>query len=126
MNLSEHVDCPKSVVRHLVSTRGKLSDAIRLECDAAVREQGFAELRENCVRRSRLADQYTLDIDPIEYARYWETKMRSIHAFQIDSALQAIDALGRDGLTVVDVGDSSVNHGAYLKARYRQAGSNGW
>ena len=51
--------------------------------------------------------------------------MRSIHAFQIDSALQAIDALGRDGLTVVDAGDSS-GISAYLKALYRQAGSNGW
>ena len=109
---------PKSVVRSFgIDTRKVYQMLSAWSVDAAVREQGFAELREKLRKEiPDLADQYTLDIDPIEYARYWETKMRSIHAFQIDSALQAIDALGRDGLTVVDVGDSSGNHGAYLKA----------
>lgn len=85
--------------------------------NAAVREQGLAELRTRLrATIPNLTDQYTLKIDPAEYVRYWETKMRSIHAFQIDSALQALQTIDGDGLTVVDVGDSSGNHGAYLKA----------
>lgn len=84
--------------------------------DAAVREQGLTSLRAQLrARIPDLTDQYTLKIDPIEYERYWETKMRSIHAFQIDSALRALASLGGSALTVVDVGDSSGNHGTYLK-----------
>ncbi len=107
----------KSAARSLgVDTRRLYQAASARSIDAAVREQGLTPLRAQlraCI--PELMDQYTLDIDPIEYARYWETKMRSIHAFQIDSALGALDALGGRALTVVDVGDSSGNHSAYLK-----------
>lgn len=108
----------KSVVRSLgIDTRKVYQTVSARSVDAAVREQGLAELRARLREQiPDLADQYTMGIDPIEYARYWETKMRSIHAFQIDSALQAMESLGGDHLTVVDVGDSSGNHGAYLKA----------
>lgn len=108
----------KSVVRSFgVDTRKIYQTLSARSVNAAVREQGLAGLREKLREQiPDLADQYTMGIDPVEYDRYWETKMRSNHAFQIDSALQAINALGGDGLTVVDVGDSSGNHGKYLKA----------
>ena len=108
----------KSAAKSLgIDTRKLYQTASARSVDAAVREQGLADLRARLRERiPDLTDQYTLDIDPAEYTRYWETKMRSIHAFQIDSALQAIDAVGGNGLTVVDVGDSSGNHGAYLKS----------
>ncbi len=108
----------KSVVRSFgIDSRKVYQTLSARSVDAAVREQGLADLRAKLrVQIPDLADQYTQGIDPVEYARYWETKMRSIHAFQIDSALQALESLGGDRLTVVDVGDSSGNHGAYLKA----------
>ena len=108
----------KSIVRSLGIDSRKLYQTVSARSvDAAVREQGLGDLRAQLREQiPDLADQYTQGIDPVEYARYWETKMRSIHAFQIDSALQALNGLGGDRLTVVDVGDSSGNHGAYLKA----------
>lgn len=84
---------------------------------AAVREQGLepmiARLREVL---PDLTDQLTLGFDQEEYLRYWELKMRGIHAFQVGCILKALDHLGRDGLTLVDVGDSSGNHSAYVRA----------
>jgi hypothetical protein len=100
-----------------VDTRKLYQVASARSIDAAVREQGLTSLRVKLrARIPDLTDQYTLEIDPIEYERYWETKMRGIHAFQIDSTLQALDLLEGRALTVVDVGDSSGNHGAYLQA----------
>ena len=107
----------KSAVRALGLDAGKLYQAISLRSiEAAVREQGFAELREKLRERvPDLTHQYTKEIDRTAYDRYWEPKMRSVHAFQVDSALRAMADIGRDDLKVVDVGDSAGSHAAYLK-----------
>lgn len=85
--------------------------------DAAIAEQGLAPLAE----RLRgvlpdIADQYTDGFDQAEYERYWERKMRGMHAFQVQCMLDAVDHLGRDDLVLADIGDSSGNHALYLKA----------
>ncbi|MEE2997295.1 MAG: methyltransferase domain-containing protein [Pseudomonadota bacterium] len=108
----------KSIARKLgLDTRNIYQLASARSIDAAVREQGLTELR----KRLReiipdLRDQYTGVLDETEYARYWEIKMRSHHAFQIDSALHVLETIGGEDLNVVDVGDSSGNHCNYLKA----------
>ena len=63
-----------------------------------------------------LRDQYTGSLDEAEYRRYWELKMRGLHAWQTLLGLEALKRIGRDGLTLADIGDSSGNHGLYLKA----------
>ena len=63
-----------------------------------------------------LRDQYTGGLDETEYRRYWELKMRGMHAWQTLLALEALKRIGRAGLTLADIGDSSGNHGLYLKA----------
>ena len=63
-----------------------------------------------------LRDQYTGSLDEAEYRRYWELKMRGLHAWQTLLALESLKRIGRDGLTLADIGDSSGNHGLYLKA----------
>lgn len=84
---------------------------------AAIREQKLGDtvdrLRQAVPDLSR---QYTYDLDADEYERVWELKMRGLHAFQIDAALDALDAVGRTNLVVADIGDSSGAHAAYLKA----------
>ena len=108
----------KNIVRRTgFDTRQIYHSVSARSLDAAAREQGLTRIRE--ILRSTvpdLRDQYTGTIDPEEYSRYWEIKMRSIHAFQVDCALQAMDMIGGRGLTVVDVGDSSGNHGIYLQS----------
>jgi len=84
--------------------------------DAASREQGLASLRARLRKIvPDVGDQYSADFEGAEYARYWEPKMRGLHAFQIDCALRAINDIGRGGLLVADIGDSSGTHSAYLK-----------
>lgn len=83
---------------------------------AAVAEQGLAEL----AARLRqvipdISDQYTGGFDPVEYRRYWEGKMRGLHAFQVRLMLDAVAHLGRKGLVLADIGDSSGNHARYLR-----------
>ena len=84
---------------------------------SALKEQGYSstydKLREIV---PDITDQYTAGFDPIAFERYWEIKMRGLHAFQTRCALDAIAHLNRTGLTVVDLGDSSGNHAAYLRA----------
>ncbi len=85
--------------------------------DAAIAEQGLGGL----AARLRgivpdLSDQYTDGFDRIEYQRYWERKMRGLHAFQVRCIEEALAGLGRDGLVLADIGDSSGNHSLYLKA----------
>jgi 2-polyprenyl-3-methyl-5-hydroxy-6-metoxy-1,4-benzoquinol methylase len=85
--------------------------------DAAIREQGLADL----VERLRavlpdVSDQYTAGFDRREYERFWERKMRGLHAFQIGCVLDALDVLGGGGKVLADIGDSSGNHAIYLKA----------
>lgn len=108
----------KSFVRALGLDAGKLYQAASLRSiEAAVREQDLLDLRTKLRERvPDLKDQYTKGIDQVEYDRYWEPKMRSNHAFQVDSALQAMADIGGEKLTVVDVGDSAGTHTTYLKA----------
>jgi hypothetical protein len=85
--------------------------------DAAAAEQGLA----NMVARLReilpdISDQYTAAFDPQEYQRYWERKMRGLHAFQASFMLDAVAHVGGTGLVLADIGDSSGNHALYLKA----------
>lgn len=100
-----------------VDTRKLYQTLSAKSIEAAIREQSL----ENICTRLReivpqLTDQYSHDLDREEYARYWEIKMRGNHAFQIDSALRALEEIGGNDLTLVDLGDSSGNHCQYLKA----------
>lgn len=84
---------------------------------AAVAEQGLSPI----VTRLRqilpdISDQYTAGFDAEEYRRYWEIKMRGLHAFQVQLMLDCIDTVGGNDLILADIGDSSGNHGLYLKA----------
>ena len=84
---------------------------------AAAREQNLTDTMDRMREIAPdIADQYTYGIDPEEYARYWEIKLRALHAFQISSMLDAIATSEKDNLVVVDIGDSSGTHGAYLRA----------
>jgi len=84
---------------------------------AALREQSMEELVD-ILRRviPDVRDQYTIGLDETEYRRYWELKMRGLHAFQVRCALDALNALDGDGLTLTDIGDSSGHHAEYLRA----------
>lgn len=79
---------------------------------AAAREQGLAALSARLAKANPdLTKQYTsFDID----SPYLETKVRNQHAFQISLALPEIQAQPK--AVVVDIGDSSGAHVAYLKA----------
>jgi hypothetical protein len=85
--------------------------------EAALKDQGLAEL---CARlrqiRPDLSDHYTGAFDRDEYLRYWEPKMRGLHAWQVRCALQAMERMGGQDLVLADIGDSSGNHGAYIRA----------
>jgi hypothetical protein len=84
---------------------------------AAIREQGLDPLCEKLREiRPDLSDQYTIGFDQEEYARYWEIKMRSLQAWQVRCALDAIDRIGRRDMVLADIGDSSGNHGDFIKA----------
>ncbi len=85
--------------------------------ERALAEQGLAALRDSLREIvPDVTDQYTAGFDRIAFSRYWEKKMRGLHAFQTSCALDAIAHLGRPGATIVDLGDSSGNHAAYLRA----------
>lgn len=108
----------KSAVRSLgVDTTALYQNLSAASVDRAVSEQGLAELADQLRRiLPNVADQYTTDFDPVEYDRYWERKMRGLHAFQVRCMLDSVAHLGRDGLVLADIGDSSGNHALYLKA----------
>ena len=85
--------------------------------ESATREQGLRDLRDRLRRIiPDISDQYTKNLDSAEFERYWEIKLRSLHAFQVQCLLEALDLIGRDNLTLADIGDSSGNHAIYLKA----------
>lgn len=84
--------------------------------EASAKEQGLGEL----ITRLRtiipdLRDQYTDSFDDTEYNRYWEKKMRHLHAWQIDCVAEALKKIEGQNLVMADIGDSSGNHGIYLK-----------
>jgi cyclopropane fatty-acyl-phospholipid synthase-like methyltransferase len=85
--------------------------------EKAITEQGLRPLRDQL--RDIVPDlghQYTAGFDPVEYALYWERNMRGMHAFQVHCLLEAVAHIGREGQTVVDIGDSSGTHPRYLRA----------
>lgn len=103
-----------------IDTRALYQLASVLSLRAAIREQGLTSF----VDRMRdivpdLRDQYSLTgFDDTEYRRYWETKMRGQHAWQVHCVERAIDKLGSSekGLVIADIGDSSGNHGKFIKS----------
>ena len=89
----------------------------RASIEAAARDQGLIELRDRLrAVIPDVSDQYSFDLDLGEFGAYWEAKMRTLHAFQIECALKAVGNIQGNNLTVIDIGDSSGNHGTYLKA----------
>jgi SAM-dependent methyltransferase len=85
--------------------------------EAAAAEQGLLDLREKLrTILPDIRDQYSLAIDEAEYVRYWEGKLRNLHAFQVRFALDAIAHVGGQDLVLADIGDSCGNHAAYIKA----------
>lgn len=84
---------------------------------AAVRAQGLDALCDQLrAVLPDLRDQYTAGFDDTEYERYWEIKMRALHAWQVRCVQEALDRIGGDGLVIADIGDSSGNHATYIKA----------
>jgi hypothetical protein len=83
--------------------------------EAAAREQNLTEL---CSRLREIVPdirhQYTGEFEETEFVRFWEAKVRALHAFQIKLALDALKLLDKPGF-LVDLGDSSGTHLAYLK-----------
>ena len=99
-----------------VDTRAAYQALSAASLRAAMAEQGLSELAERLrVLIPDLSEQYTSRLDPVEYARYWETKMRGLHAFQLQFMLDAVAKVGKPGLNIADLGDSSGNHGIYLR-----------
>jgi hypothetical protein len=98
-----------------VDTRAVYQTLSAKSLERAIREQGLSRLVEECRRIiPNIADQYTEGFIPEEYERYWEPKMRGLHAFQVQCMLDAIAHLKKDNLVLVDIGDSCGNHGRYL------------
>ena len=84
---------------------------------AALRAQGLAALVEELrAIVPDLREQYTDGPDAAAFDAYWDVKIRGLQAFQVSAALEALDRLPGDGHVVVDIGDSSGTHAAYLKA----------
>ncbi|NQV57975.1 MAG: hypothetical protein HQ503_19090 [Rhodospirillales bacterium] len=84
--------------------------------DAAAREQGLSDTADKL--RAIIPDlrnQYTGVLDEEEYLRYWEKKMRGLHAWQVGCVQDALEIIGGQNLVLADIGDSSGNHGIYLK-----------
>jgi len=83
---------------------------------SAIREQGLWSLLEECrCIVPDISDQNSWSNETSEYRRYAEIKMRGMHVFQVRCALDAIELIGRPGLHIIDLGDSSGNHTKYLK-----------
>jgi len=60
-------------------------------------------------------------VEEDDYRGLRELKTRALHAFQVRMLLKAIDAVGGDGLTVADIGDSSGTHSLYMRhLRHRE------
>jgi hypothetical protein len=100
-----------------VDTRAIYQKLSAASLDQAACEQGLENLRQ----RLRdilpdIADQYSGGLDAAEYERYWERKLRGLHAFQIQAALDALEVIGGGNRVLADIGDSSGNHAIYLQA----------
>ncbi len=107
----------KSIARSLgLDTRAIYQELSARSIRAAVEEQKLAptfdRLRDII---PDLRDQYTIGFDPTEYQRYWEVKMRGLHAWQVACALRAVGHIGAQNMILADIGDSSGNHARYIK-----------
>lgn len=112
------LDLAKKAMRHFgFDTRAVYQRLSAASVRAAIKAQNLGPI---CARLREAApdlrDQYTGTFDETEYRRYWEIKMRGLHAWQVSLALSAMARVGRDHLVLADVGDSSGNHGLYIKA----------
>jgi len=84
--------------------------------EAALREQNLIGLRDRLREIiPDISDQYSRTFEPKEYTSYWESNMRGLHAFQVRLMLDAIEYIKGEQKVVVDIGDSSGNHGRYLQ-----------
>jgi hypothetical protein len=83
--------------------------------NAAARDQGLDKLIANLRRVvPDLSGQYTTDFDSNDYDAYWEIKLRGIHAFQVQLAVDAIARVNKQTVTVADIGDSAGTHAIYI------------
>jgi hypothetical protein len=107
----------KSIARSFgVDTRAAYQRLSAWSIASAVKEQGLQPLSLELAKIiPDLRDQYTSGFDETEYRRYWEAKMRGLHAWQIQCVLDSLEHLTEDGVVIADIGDSSGNHGIYLK-----------
>lgn len=100
-----------------LDTRAIYQTLSALSLDKAAQEQGLADLRDRLRQiLPDIRDQYSLAIDEAEYLRYWERKLRGLHAFQISAIREALTHVEGAKLVLADIGDSSGNHAAYVKA----------
>lgn len=111
----------KSALRSAgIDTRALYHTLSARSLKAALREQGLTalcgELREIV---PDLSAQYTSAFDAEEYARFWELKMRGMHAFQTRCILDTLDIIGGEGKVIADIGDSAGTHATYVKALAR-------
>jgi hypothetical protein len=103
-----------------IDTTAAYQSLSMVSIEAAIKEQGLSEL----VRQLRkiipdVSDQYSGSFDEIEFTRYWEKKMRGLHAWQVRSVLESLNHIGGENIVISDIGDSSGNHATYLKALAR-------
>lgn len=100
-----------------INPRALYQELSAASIDAAAKEQGLNALRDKLREiMPSVENQYTIALDPDEYSRYWERKMRTLHAFQIQVALEALSSLSGENLVLADIGDSSGNHALYIRA----------
>jgi len=84
---------------------------------AAIRSQGLNELTDRLRQIvPDVSDQYSMASASSGMEAMWDVSMRGVHAFQVHETLEALRSIGRPSLVVADIGDSSGNHGKYLKA----------
>jgi SAM-dependent methyltransferase len=85
--------------------------------NAAIKEQGLEELAQQLRKIiPDVRDQYSGSFDENEFMRYWEKKMRGLHAWQVRSVQESLAYIGGENIVISDIGDSSGNHATYLKA----------
>jgi 2-polyprenyl-3-methyl-5-hydroxy-6-metoxy-1,4-benzoquinol methylase len=100
-----------------IDTRAAYQLVSRWSLEDAAREQGLSDL---VVQLRKIVPDlrrhFSGVLDEREYIRFWEAKMRTVHAWQVQCVLRALDSIAGDQLTVVDIGDSAGTHAAYLRA----------
>jgi len=99
-----------------IDTRRLTHAVLAFSIERAVREQKLGDLRDRLrAIVPDLTDQFSQGFDRREYDRFWERKLRGVHAFQVARMLEAIGGIAERPISVADIGDSSGNHAAYLR-----------